>query len=354
MKKKIMTWLTVALAVSALTGCGKSDADVPLKDMDVDKYVTLGEYRGIEVSVEPITVDEAEWEEMTKEAYYSAAAASREEIVNGIMDRKVEVGDIVNIDYEGKLDGVAFEGGTDAGFNLAIGGGQFIAGFEEGLVGVTPGETVDIPLTFPENYGNSMAGQEVVFTVTVNCIVPEEMSEVFVPLLGIEGVNNLEELRQYVYDYLYSYDEPFYNSEVQSAVLNAFMSSCTFVEELPDTMLTRYEAIIRANIEQEAGYYGMDAESYISAVNGGTLDDFLADYVPEALRRDLAFQAVANREDLNVSDEELDEILLEYATSAGYTSVEEFVGETSYEDYREYFMYDNVLNFLVENAKVIN
>lgn len=350
-----MAWLAVVLAVCALAGCGGNDADVPLKDMDVDKYVTLGEYRGIEVSVAPITVDEAEWEEVTNEAYYSAAAASREEIVNGIMDREVEVGDIVNIDYEGKLDGVAFEGGTGEGFNLAIGGGQFIEGFEDGLVGTMPGDTVDIPLTFPEGYRNpEMAGQAVVFTVTVNCIVPEEMSEVFVPLLEIEGVNNLEELRQYVYDYLYSYDEPFYNSEVQSAVLNAFMSSCTFVEELPDTMLSRYETVIRANVEQEAGYYGMDADSYISAVYGGTLEDFLADYVPEALRRDLAFQAVANRENLNVSDEELNELLLEYATSAGYTSVEEFIGETSLEDYREYFMYDNVLNFLVENAKVIN
>ncbi|MCH5343520.1 MAG: FKBP-type peptidyl-prolyl cis-trans isomerase [Acetatifactor sp.] len=359
MKKKIMTWLTVALAVCALAGCGKSDADVPLKDMDVDKYVTMGEYRGIEVSVAPITVDETEWEEITNDTYYVAASAYTGEIVNGIVDRPVEVGDMVNIDFVGKLNDEAFAGGTAEGYNLGIGAGRFIDGFEEGLVGVMPGETVDLQLTFPENYDEaSLAGQEVVFTVTVNCIVPEEMDDLFIEnwavANGIAGVTNLEELKQYVYDYLYSYDEQAYNNEVQNAVLDAFMNSCTFVDELPDAMLDKYEVVIRENIEREAGYYGMDAETYISTRYGMTLDDFLMDYVSEALRQDLAFQAVANRENLNVSDEELNEILSGYAVSSGYTSVEEFVGETSLEDYREYFMYDNVLHYLVDNAKIIN
>lgn len=354
MKKKMMAWLTAILAVGALAGCGSSGANVPLKDMDVDKYVTLGEYRGIEVSVAPVTVDETEWEMMYNSVYYSAVAASTAEIVDGIMDREVEVGDIVNIDYLGKKDDVAFEGGTAEGFNLVIGSGQFINGFEDGLVGVMPGETVDLHLTFPVNYGNTeLAGQEVVFTVTVNCIVPESMSEVFVSELGIPDVTNLEELRQYIYDYLYSYDEQAYNSEVQDAVLDTFINSCIYTE-LPEALLNKYEEVIRANVEQEAGYYKMEAESYISAYYGMTLDDFVASYAPEAVRQDLAFQAVANRENLNVSDEELNETLLEYATSAGYTSVEEFVGDSSLEDYRDYFMYDKVLSFLVENAQVIN
>lgn len=359
MKRKIIACLTVILAVSALVGCGGSEADMPLKDIDVDKYVTLGEYRGIEVSVAPITVDEEEWEELTNDTYYVAASAYTGEIVNGIVDRPVEVGDMVNIDFVGKLDDEAFAGGTAKGYNLGIGAGRFIDGFEDGLVGVMPGETVDLPLTFPESYDEpSLAGQEVVFTVTVNCIVPEEMDDLFIEnwaaIKGIAGVTNREELRQYVYDYLYSYDEQAYNNEVQNVVLDAFLNSCTFADELPDAMLDKYEAVIRANIEQEAGYYEMEAESYISMRYGMTLDAFLTDYVSEALRQDLAFQAVANHENLNVSDEELNEILSGYAAGSGYTSVEEFVGETSLEDYREYFMYDNVLHYLVDNAKIIN
>jgi len=88
-----------------------------------------------------------------------------------ITDRAVENGDVVNLDYEGKKDGVAFEGGTAKGYDLEIGSGLFIPGFEEKLVGVMPGETVDLDLTFPEGYDEpSLAGQPVVFTVTVNGI----------------------------------------------------------------------------------------------------------------------------------------------------------------------------------------
>ncbi len=353
-KRRGMLLAAAVLAAGVLSACGKNGADVPLKDMDVDKYVTLGEYRGIEVSVPRVPVDDAECEEMTKSLYYSAAAASTAEIENGIVDRAVEEGDIVNLDYVGKKDGEAFEGGTAEGHNLAIGSGQFIEGFEEGLIGVMPGETVDLPLTFPESYGNEeLAGQDVVFTVKVNCIVPEEMSSVFVAEMGLPDVNNLEELRQYVYDYMSGYNEQMYNSQVQDAVLDEFLGACIF-SELPESMLNRYEQIIQSNVEQEAGYYGMDAESYVSENYNTTLADFVAAYAPDAVRQDLAFQAVANREGLNISDEELNERLTEYASDAGYATVEEFVGENSLEDYRDYFMYDNVLHFLVENAQIVN
>jgi len=215
MKKKTLGLLAAILSVCMLAGCGAKDTgdgtgtstgtgteSTALKDMDVDKYVTLGEYKGLAASVDTVEVDEDEWDTLVNNVYYENITAEN----GGIMDRAVETGDTVNIDYEGKKDDVAFDGGTAQGYDLTIGSGSFIAGFEDGLIGVMPGETVDLDLTFPENYGNSdLAGQAVVFTVTVNYIQPAqdgEFSDEIISNFGIDGVTNEEELRQYAYDYL--------------------------------------------------------------------------------------------------------------------------------------------------------
>mgnify|MGYP000703661219 FL=1 len=93
------------------TATGAGTESTALKDLDVDKYVTLGEYKGVEVSVDTVEVDEDEWDTLVNNVYYGNITAEN----GGIMDRAVETGDTVNIDYEGKKDGVAFDGGTDQG-----------------------------------------------------------------------------------------------------------------------------------------------------------------------------------------------------------------------------------------------
>mgnify|MGYP003523801688 FL=1 len=159
MKKKTLGLLAAVLSVAMLAGCGAKDTgdasisqgaadSVVLKNLDVDKYVTLGEYKGLEVSVDTVEVDEDEWDTLVNNVYYGNITADN----GGIKDRAVETGDTVNIDYEGKKDGVAFEGGTAQGYDLTIGSGSFIDGFEDGLIGVMPGETVDLDLPFPEGY----------------------------------------------------------------------------------------------------------------------------------------------------------------------------------------------------------
>ena len=241
MKKKTLGFLAAVLSMCMLAGCGAKDTgdgtdaatgagaeSTALKDMDVDKYVTLGEYKGLEVSVDTVEVDEDEWDSLVNNVYYENITAEN----GGIMDRAVETGDTVNIDYEGKKDGVAFDGGTAQGYDLTIGSGSFIAGFEDGLIGVMPGETVDLNLTFPENYGKSdLAGQAVVFTVTVNYIQPAqdgEFSDEVISNFGIDGVTNEEELRQYAYDYLNENAQQNYETNVQQAVMDAFMANNTF------------------------------------------------------------------------------------------------------------------------------
>ncbi len=108
----------------------------------------------------------------------------------------------------------------------------------------------------------------------------------------------------------------------------------------------------KENIERQASQYGMDAESFVSTYYYQTLDEFVKAQGLESLKQDIALQAVANLENLNVDDEELNNNLLEYATQSGIETVEEFIGDTPLEMYRAYFMTENVLNFLTDNAVI--
>lgn len=361
MKKKTLGFLAAVLSVCMLAGCGAKDTgdstgteSTALKDMDVDKYVTLGEYKGLEVSVDTVEVDEDEWNTLVNNVYYGNITAEN----GGITDRAVETGDTVNIDYEGKKDGVAFDGGTSQGYDLTIGSGSFIAGFEDGLIGVMPGETVDLDLSFPDPYPNNpdLAGQPVVFTVTVNFIEPEQdgvFSDEIISNFGIDGVTNEEELRQYAYDYLNENAQQNYESNVDQAVMDAFMANNTFTS-VPEALIQKYSDAAESSITSMASAYGVDGDTFTQYYYGQDLASFLATYSEEAAKQDIALQAVANRENLNISDEELDQILLDRATAAGYDTIEEYIGETSKEDYREYFLYDKVTDYLVENAKITN
>ncbi len=367
MKKKMIARAAVfcaaVLMTGVLTGCGKTESGengssqessqeapaverITLKDIEVEKYVTVGDYKSIRAEKQEVTVRDSDLEELVNEVYISSFPAEL-----GVKDRAVETGDTVNIDYVGKKDDVAFDGGTAQGANLTIGSHSYIDGFEDGLVGVMPGETVDLNLTFPEVYKNnpSLAGQKVVFTVTVNYIIPGEKMDEAVKNFGVESVTTVEELRQYVYDYLYGLAEAEKNRLFEQQVLDAFLALCEF-QELPQEYLDSYRETTKQNIADVAAQYGMDAETYVMYSNNMDLNTFLETYADNALRQNIAMQVVANKEGLAVSDEELNASLQEYAANAGFDSVEEFVGDGSMEEFRDYFMYEKVYNYLMEIA----
>ncbi len=161
MKKLIIVALTLILALTALAGCGKKEGTTEttrlMFNYDMSDYVTLDTYK--------IEIDKQ------SEGYLDCFHAKlRLMMTTEINEGKVQDGDTVNIDYTGKKDGVAFEGGTANGQELKIGSNSFIEGFEEGLVGKEIGSTVDLNLTFPEDYSSApeLAGQPVVFTVKIN------------------------------------------------------------------------------------------------------------------------------------------------------------------------------------------
>lgn len=355
-----------------MTGCGNADTDTAettqesmaesetgteagtedygpeayLSGINVADYVTLGEYKGIEVSVDaPVVTDEY------LDSYIDYVLQSNM-VTTEITDRPVEEGDIVNIDYEGKIDGVAFDGGTAQGYDLTIGSGTFIDGFEDGLIGAETGETVDVNVTFPENYqGEEVAGKDAVFTVTVNSISVEtlpELTDEFVQGLDV-GVNTVEEYRQYAYDLLMEEEQATHDSNAEIAVLEAVMAGSQ-IQDPPEDMTNRYYNRIIDNMTYYASLYGYDLETFLSMQ--GTSEDAIRESAAQAGQEIIVMQAIADAEGLSVTNEELDAEIETNAGSLGYDDVEEYRASLDVEGYREYMMSEKVLNFLLENAVV--
>ncbi|MCQ2448917.1 MAG: FKBP-type peptidyl-prolyl cis-trans isomerase [Clostridia bacterium] len=158
--KKVMALLLCGVLLFAFAGCGKAEK----------KSNTKNNSTSSETGKTENTKDKVTKTELYKDADLSEYVTLCDYKLT-LKDGIVETGDVANIDYTGKKNGVAFEGGTAQGYNLTIGSGTFIPGFEDGLVGVKVGATVDLDLTFPENYGSEeLAGAAVVFTVKVNSI----------------------------------------------------------------------------------------------------------------------------------------------------------------------------------------
>ena len=326
-----------------------------LEDINVEEYVTLGEYKGLEIIQSKPEVTE---EEVNSFIEYSLSSAKE---LEAITEREiVENGDVANIDYEGKKDGVAFDGGTAAGYNLEIGSGTFIPGFEEGLVGVKVGETKDLNLTFPENYGAAdLAGQEVVFTVTVNSIstyVTPELNDEFVSGLGIEGVTTVSQFETYAREGLEKEAESNYLYNVQMQLLALAMQTAT-IKEPPTELIEKYKNVTTSQMEYQAAMYGVDLETFILGYFGMDMETYEAEVEAGAIetaKQALLCRKIALEEKMEVTEEEINHNIEENYAAMGYASVESFKEMVDLREYKDSMLLDEVLNFLVENAVITN
>ena len=292
---------TAAEAVTAVGGY--------MKDLNAEDYVTLGEYKGVEV-----TLDEPEITDEYLDGYIEYVQQNNA-VSTPVTDRAVEMGDVVNIDYVGKIDGVAFDGGSAQGSDLTIGSGQFIDGFEDGCIGMKVGETKDVEATFPDPYKNNpdLAGKVAVFTVTVNSISVEEIPELtdeYVQSLSLEGCTNVEEYRAYVYDVLLEQQQESYESDKADLAYEKVAAECEF-KDAPEAMVTRMNNTLTSNLSSYASMYGVDLGTYVSAMYGGTAEEYETTLLEQSkmmAQHYLMMQAIADREGLSVSDEELEEV----------------------------------------------
>ena len=372
MKKKSVICLAVLLVVGMLSGCGK-DADktaeenstsaqttasaeqetsrLNVSDLKVADYVTLGEYKNLDITVNAIAeVTDEQVQTQALQWYQGDVTADN----GGVKDRAVATGDTVIIDYVGKKDGVAFDGGTATGADLTIGSGQYIDGFEDGLIGVMPGETVDLNLTFPENYQSTeLAGAEVVFTVTVQYILPTEMQDEVVAGFGYDDFSNVEGLLQYTRDYLEEQALSTYEDNLWAALLSTLVQNSTY-SELPQDLVAQYEQQITENIQYSAAMYGLDADTLVYYMYNTTLDSYVTAAAEGTTQQILAAFALAEKEQLGLTEEELDEQITVLAEQNGWESAEVFLQYYDREQIRESVMVEKVIDYLKENSNIIN
>lgn len=351
MKKKIVLLLSLILTAASLSGCGSDDT--VLSKMKTEKYVTLGEYKGLEVSVQPVEVTEE-----YKQNYINYVLSSHAQWEDIAQEREVKDGDLVNIDYEGKKDGVPFDGGTAQGFDLQIGSHTFIEGFEEGLIGAHIGDTKDLELSFPDPYPNNpdLAGQPVVFTVKVNGIKEKKvpaLTDDFVKTLGVD-CNTVAEYEAYVQELLTKDAQDTYENNLEEALIDAAMAGCTF-KEPPKAMVDQYYDRAVRNLTKIATASGMSFETLITQYYQTSMEEFEAqarEGATQSCKEAIMLQAIANQEGITVSQEEIDAALQEGAENGGYGSVEELKTDMGEDNYEDYVMCDKVMAILKENAVI--
>ena len=349
MKRIISLILVLVLAVSLLCGCKKADSDMPF-DYDLSKYITLGDYVGIEYKYE--------LEEVTQEAVDSFVNSALTEKGYGeektITDRAVKVGDTVNIDFVGKKDGVAFDNGSSTGYDLVIGSNSFIEGFEDGLVGAKTGEKRNLNLTFPENYGNEeLNGQDVVFEVTVNSIKATVYPELTDALVAeISDKKTVDEYLEYANGQVLVQNQQNAVDKMESDIWSKIVSNAK-VSSLPEKEVAKYKQLLLDNYDNTAQQqYGMTYEEFLTAI-GESLESVDADIVKEAeqvVTEYMIFIQIARIEGLEVDETEYEEQLVTYAEQNGYSSAKEFEEAIDKSAFRLKLTMDKVMDFVVENA----
>ena len=349
MKRIISLALVAIFALTCFVGCGKDEFSY--KKSDLTEYVTLGKYLGVEVTVEDAALSDADIEENIK-----ALLEEKAEKIE-IKDRVVADGDTVNIDYVGKRNDVAFDGGTANGASLVIGSDSYIPGFEDGLVGVMPGTTVDLNLTFPDPYKNNpdLAGAAVVFTVTVNYIegtVVPEWNDEFVKTLS-QGKHTtvdsyLEEIKP---TWAQNKKAEIDNKKIQDTWAEVLKNAT--VLKYPESELEFYRADIIASYESYAKQLGTDLETFLSYMGTDMkgLEEYADQYAHSLVAEELVFFAIVRAEGLEIGEEEYEEGLANYAEYYEVT-VEELKEQFGEEEVKDSLLWDKMLIFLSENATV--
>ena len=336
-----------------------------LAEINPDDYVTLGEYKGVTVEVASPNVTDEDVEAQIQQIL------SYNPPMTEVTDRAVQDGDTVNIDYVGKYadSGEAFEGGTAEGADLVIGSDSYIDGFEDGLIGAGIGDTVDLNLTFPEDYSaTDLAGKDVIFTVTINkiSVQSDEMTDEWAAGLGEESVTDLASLRTHLKEELTTEAQSEYEEEVENAVLMAVIGNCEF-KEVPEKLYNRYLIQQNEQLEYYASMYSMyygqqltasDIVTLMMNQEGATVsgDEYIKNMITEATDQFIMMSAIAQKEGMEVTDEDIDAYLkdaYDNASTTAYSSYEDFKATVDPEVYREGLLAQKVMDFLVENANVV-
>ena len=312
--------------------------------IDVEKCVTLGDYKGVTVekTIQSVTDEDVQNEIDNALANYPVE-----------VDQAAKEGDTVNIDYVGKIDGEEFDGGSDQGADLKLGSGKFIDGFEDGLIGARKGETRTLNLTFPEDSTQDLAGKAVEFTVTVNA-VKEPLSEPTDQWVAdnIEGYDNIADYKAGIRSEQEESNEQTAENQVRYAAWTQVIDNCT-INEYPETLVEVGKKLYEQQVETYAKYAGMELDAYIES-SGLTQEEYqsnMEEYGKNVAAQALVCQAICDKEGFAIGDDDYQKALQDMLTEYGCTE-DELIQTYGQDNVEQSIMLNRVSNLILENANV--
>lgn len=312
--------------------------------------VTLGKYKGVKVDKADVDVTD---EEITAEIDREREKNSR---TIDVTDRAVKNGDIATIDFEGFVDGVAFEGGKGTDYPLTIGSGAFIPGFEEELVGAEVGKETDVNVTFPEDYqAAELAGKAAVFKCTVKKLQEKQLPELDEDFVGevSEESDTVEEYKEEIRKKLADKKAADAKNAKEDAAVEAVIADAKM--DIPDAMVETQQRQMVQDYAQRLQSQGISMEQYMQ-FTGMTTQALLEQVKPQALKRiqsRLVLEAVAAAENLTATEEEFEEEVkvMGEAYQMDADKVKELLGEGGRKQVMEDLCVKKAVEFVVANAK---
>ena len=333
-----------------VTQIEKGKAFIFTAEVAVKPEVTLGQYKGIEVDSFSTEVSAEEVEAKLAEEQNKNA---RTITVEG---RPVQDKDEVVLDFEGFVDGVAFEGGKGENYPLTIGSGSFIPGFEEQLIGVEPEQEVEVKVTFPEDYhAEDLKGKDAVFKCTVHEIKAKELPELDDEFASeVSEFDTLEEYKADVEKKLREEKESTGKRAQEDQAVNAIITNAEM--DLPEAMIETEARQMLDNFAQRLQQQGLTFEQYMQ-FTGMTVDKMTEEMRPQAEKRiktRLVLEAIVSAENIEVSDERLDEEVAKMAEAYGMEvdKLKEYMGDREKEQMKLDMAVQDAITFVVENAVV--
>lgn len=310
--------------------------------------VTLGKYKGIQVKKVEYNVSD---EDVEHELMHMAEKNAR---LVSVEDRPVESGDITVIDFEGFVDGVAFDGGKAENHELTIGSNTFIPGFEDQIIGMKPEEEKEIKVKFPEEYFSAnLAGKDATFKVKLHEIKKKELPKLDDEFAkDVSEFDTLEELKKDIKEKKEKQNKEKAKYETEEAVIKAVCEDMKV--EIPQGMIETETQNMLKDIETRLSYQGLKLEQYLQMM-GKTAEEVKKEYEPqaiEAIKSRLALEAIVKAEKIEASEEKINEKLEEMAKNYGKTAEELKANENVKNYIKEGIESQEAIEFLVKNAKI--
>ena len=332
-----------------VTQIGKGKPFIFTATVALKPEVKLGKYKGVKVESTEVTVTDEEVDaKIEKERENNARTIE-------VTDRPVKDGDMIVLDFEGFVDGVAFDGGKGENYPLTIGSGAFIPGFEEQLVGAEIGKEVEVNVTFPENYqAEELKGKAAVFKCTIKEIREKELPALDDEFASeVSEFDTLEEYRKDVRETLFIEKEKAAREAKEAAVIDAIIADSDM--DIPEAMVTTQQKQMIDEFAQRIQMQGLTMEQYLQ-FTGASLDKMMEQVKPQAetrIKSRLVLEAVAAKEGIEATEEDYEE---EIKTMAEVYQMEpdkikEMLPEKSVKGIKEDIAVKKAAEFVVNNAK---